>query len=44
MGELKRLFRPELLNRIDDIVVFQKLSGENLTRSRTCWWTTCVSA
>ena len=32
MGELKRLFRPELLNRIDDIVVFQKLSGENLTK------------
>ena len=31
MGALKRLFRPELLNRIDDIVVFQKLSGENLT-------------
>ena len=32
MGELKRLFRPELLNRIDDIVVFQKLSGENLNK------------
>ncbi len=32
MGELKRLFRPEFLNRIDDIVVFQKLSSENLTR------------
>ena len=31
MGELKRLFRPEFLNRIDDIVVFKKLSGENLT-------------
>ena len=32
MGELKRLVRPELLYRIDDIVVFQKLSGENLTK------------
>ncbi|OUP11040.1 ATP-dependent Clp protease ATP-binding subunit [Collinsella sp. An2] len=31
MGELKRLFRPEFLNRVDDIVVFQKLSGESLT-------------
>ena len=31
MGELKRLFRPEFLNRIDDIVVFQKLSAEHLT-------------
>ncbi|QWT17920.1 ATP-dependent Clp protease ATP-binding subunit [Collinsella sp. zg1085] len=30
MGELKRLFRPEFLNRIDDIVVFKKLEGENL--------------
>lgn len=31
MGELKRLFRPEFLNRVDDIVVFQKLSGDALT-------------
>ena len=31
MGELKRLFRPEFLNRIDDIVVFKKLSGASLT-------------
>ena len=32
MGELKRLFRPEFLNRVDDIVVFKKLSGESLTK------------
>ncbi len=32
MGELKRLFRPEFLNRIDDIVVFQKLTGDSLTK------------
>ena len=32
MGELKRLFRPEFINRVDDIVVFQKLAGESLTR------------
>ena len=31
MGELKRLFRPEFLNRVDDIVVFQKLTGDSLT-------------
>lgn len=31
MGELKRLFRPEFINRVDDIVVFKKLAGENLT-------------
>ena len=30
MGELKRLFRPEFLNRIDDIVVFKKLQHESL--------------
>uniref|UniRef100_UPI001899F747 AAA family ATPase n=1 Tax=Collinsella sp. D33t1_170424_A12 TaxID=2787135 RepID=UPI001899F747 len=32
MGELKRLFRPEFLNRIDDIVVFKKLVGASLTK------------
>ncbi len=30
MGELKRLFRPEFLNRVDDIVVFSSLSDESL--------------
>jgi len=29
MGELKNLFKPEFLNRIDDIIVFHKLSKEN---------------
>ena len=29
---LKRLFRPEFLNRVDDIVVFQKLTGDALTK------------
>ena len=28
MGELKKAFRPEFLNRIDDIIVFQPLSRE----------------
>ncbi|MGN0452516.1 MAG: ATP-dependent Clp protease ATP-binding subunit [Ruminococcus sp.] len=28
MGELKSVFRPEFLNRIDDIIVFNKLSKE----------------
>jgi ATP-dependent Clp protease ATP-binding subunit ClpC len=26
MGELKRTFRPEFLNRVDDIIVFQRLT------------------
>lgn len=30
MQELKREFRPELLNRIDEIIVFHKLEDENL--------------
>jgi ATP-dependent Clp protease ATP-binding subunit ClpC len=32
LGELGRFFRPELLNRIDEIVVFQPLSRQSLTR------------
>ncbi|MBR6408598.1 MAG: ATP-dependent Clp protease ATP-binding subunit [Clostridia bacterium] len=30
LGELKRTFRPEFLNRVDDIIVFHKLSEENI--------------
>ena len=30
MEELKRTFRPEFLNRIDDIIVFERLSEENI--------------
>ncbi len=30
MGELKRAFRPEFLNRIDDIIVFRQLTAENI--------------
>ena len=29
MGELKNLFRPEFLNRVDDIIVFHKLTQED---------------
>lgn len=28
MAELKKIFRPEFLNRLDDIIVFKKLSNE----------------
>jgi ATP-dependent Clp protease ATP-binding subunit ClpC len=31
MGELKKVFRPELLNRIDEVIVFHKLSKEQIT-------------
>jgi ATP-dependent Clp protease ATP-binding subunit ClpC len=30
MGELKKVFRPEMINRIDEIVVFHKLSREEI--------------
>jgi ATP-dependent Clp protease ATP-binding subunit ClpC len=32
MGHLKDTFRPEFLNRIDDIIVFNKLTDENIVR------------
>jgi ATP-dependent Clp protease ATP-binding subunit ClpC len=31
MGELKKVFRPELLNRIDEIIVFHKLDKQEIT-------------
>ncbi len=30
MGELKKVFRPELLNRIDEIIVFHKLAKDEI--------------
>ena len=34
MGELKKVFRPELLNRIDEIIVFHKLAKEEIKVDR----------
>ena len=31
MGELKRVFRPELINRIDEVIVFHNLTKEEIT-------------
>src|SRR5664279_1215294 len=31
MGELKKVFRPELLNRIDEVIVFHKLTRNEIT-------------
>ncbi len=31
LGELKKAFKPEFLNRVDDIVVFKKLNKEDIT-------------
>ncbi|MGH3139587.1 MAG: AAA family ATPase, partial [Gaiellales bacterium] len=30
MGELRKVFRPELLNRIDEVIVFQKLTRDEI--------------
>jgi ATP-dependent Clp protease ATP-binding subunit ClpC len=32
MDELKRSFRPEFLNRIDEVIVFHELTQENITK------------
>ena len=32
MGELKKLFRPEFLNRVDEIIVFKSLSDDQLVK------------
>ena len=32
MAELKKIFRPEFLNRLDDIIVFKKLSNESIEK------------
>lgn len=32
MGEVKKLFRPEFLNRIDEIIVFKSLTEEEIVR------------
>ncbi|MDO4282924.1 MAG: ATP-dependent Clp protease ATP-binding subunit [Clostridia bacterium] len=32
MDELKKIFRPEFLNRLDDIIVFKKLSAESIEK------------
>ena len=34
MGELKKVFRPELLNRIDEVIVFHKLTKEEIKIDR----------
>jgi len=31
MGELKKLFRPEFLNRVDEVIVFRKLTRSEIT-------------
>jgi ATP-dependent Clp protease ATP-binding subunit ClpC len=32
MGEAKRVFKPEFLNRLDDIIVFHSLTRDDLTK------------
>ena len=32
LGEVKKVFRPEFLNRIDDIIIFNPLSKEDINR------------
>ena len=32
LGELKKQFRPEFINRIDEIIVFHKLTSEEIKK------------
>ena len=32
MGELKKVFRPEFINRVDDIIVFHKLMHDDIQK------------
>lgn len=34
MSELKNTFRPEFLNRVDDIIVFHQLTQEDIKENR----------
>lgn len=43
MGELKNVFRPEFLNRVDDIIVFNKLSKNEIKQIATKMLDTLVS-
>lgn len=36
MKEVRHIFRPELLNRLDDIVAFKALSDTDLKEVREC--------
>jgi hypothetical protein len=36
MADLRAQFRPEFLNRIDDVVMFTPLTLPGLSRSSTC--------
>jgi hypothetical protein len=43
LAELRRHFRPELLNRIDDIIVFRPLDHDSCSASSSCSWTGCAA-
>ena len=36
LDETKRVFKPEFLNRLDDMIVFHQLERDDL--SRNWWW------
>jgi ATP-dependent Clp protease ATP-binding subunit ClpC len=39
LGEVKRTFNPEFINRVDEIIVFEALTDDDLRHDhRACWW------
>ena len=43
IGALRDHFRPEFLNRVDEIVVFGRLDREQPRRSSSCRWRGCAT-
>ena len=38
LGEVKRTFNPEFINRIDEMIVFEALTDDDLRQDpRRCW-------
>lgn len=44
MAEMKKLFRPEFLNRIDEIIVFKSLNDEQISEIVKLMVPICASA
>ena len=42
-GALRATFRPEFINRIDDVVVFNALNMTNIDLSSICSWKKCAN-
>ena len=44
MAAVRAKFKPEFINRLDDVLIFDALSPGNWSRSSTSSWLSCRSA